>query len=310
VEGDELRCFYHGWKYGPDGQCTEQPAEPEPFCSRIRIRSYPTEEYLGLVFAYLGEGDAPPLPRFPEFEDEDEGVLEAYTYGTPWNANVFNSLENDPFHGAWVHRESYIASGRIGNPTVTCEETAYGYTTHIRLPEGATHWAEAQNHFLMPNANYATRTAPELGRDAWREAIAWRVPVDDTHMTTFGVNFTHMPKEKRADYLARARAREEALAQLPAYTDVAEAVLRGELRIEDIADRHQQPGRLFNIQDYVSQVGQGAIPDTSQWHFGREDVTVIMLRNLWQREMRKLAEGRPLKEWHHTGRLSVGTAHV
>src|SRR5436190_5980803 len=37
VEGDELRCFYHGWKYDGSGQCTEQPAEPEPFCQRIRI---------------------------------------------------------------------------------------------------------------------------------------------------------------------------------------------------------------------------------------------------------------------------------
>src|SRR5437879_12204501 len=80
VEGDELRCFYHGWKYGPDGQCTEQPAEPEPFCNRIRIRSYPTEDYLGLIFAYMGEGDPPELPRFPELEDEDDGLRENYTY--------------------------------------------------------------------------------------------------------------------------------------------------------------------------------------------------------------------------------------
>src|SRR3954454_15819062 len=68
VEGDELRCFYHGWKYGPDGQCTEQPAEPEPFCNRIRIRSYPVREYLELIFAYLGEGEAPEFPRFPQLE--------------------------------------------------------------------------------------------------------------------------------------------------------------------------------------------------------------------------------------------------
>src|SRR6478672_10163877 len=71
VEGDELRCFYHGWKYGPDGQCTEQPAEPEPFCSRIKIKSYPTRDYLGLVFAYLGEGEPPEFPRYREFEAED-----------------------------------------------------------------------------------------------------------------------------------------------------------------------------------------------------------------------------------------------
>jgi 5,5'-dehydrodivanillate O-demethylase len=310
VEGERIRCFYHGWVYEGSGQCVEQPAEPEPFCARIGIKSCPVQDYLGLVFAWLGEGEAPPPPRFPEFEDDDEGVREAYTYGTPWRANVFNALENDPFHGAWVHRESYIASGRVGIPTVTCEETEYGYTTHVRLPSEATHWRESQTHFLMPNVNYATRTAPELGRDAWREAIAWRVPVDDEHMTSFGLNFTHMPKERQAEYLAGRKARAEKLAQLPSYTAVAHAVLRGELRIEDIADRHQHPDRLFNIQDYVSQVGQGSIPDRSAWHFGKEDVTVLMLQNLWRREMRNLAEGRPMKQWRHEGALSVGKAHV
>src|SRR4051794_16772716 len=29
VEGDNLRCFYHGWAYDGNGQCVEQPAEPE-----------------------------------------------------------------------------------------------------------------------------------------------------------------------------------------------------------------------------------------------------------------------------------------
>src|SRR4051812_43770321 len=34
VEGDTIRCFYHGWAYDGNGQCVEQPAEPEPFCNR------------------------------------------------------------------------------------------------------------------------------------------------------------------------------------------------------------------------------------------------------------------------------------
>ncbi|MPZ14890.1 MAG: Rieske 2Fe-2S domain-containing protein [Chloroflexi bacterium] len=71
VEGDNLRCFYHGWMYDGSGQCVEQPAEPQPFCARIRIRSYPVQEYLGLVFAYLGEGDPSELPRYREFEGDD-----------------------------------------------------------------------------------------------------------------------------------------------------------------------------------------------------------------------------------------------
>jgi 5,5'-dehydrodivanillate O-demethylase oxygenase subunit len=47
VEGDCLRCFYHGWKYAGSGQCVEQPAEPKPFADKIQIPSYPVTEYLG-----------------------------------------------------------------------------------------------------------------------------------------------------------------------------------------------------------------------------------------------------------------------
>ena len=75
VEGDCIRCFYHGWKYDASGQCVEQPAEDSSFAAKVSIRSYPTQECLGLIFAYLGEGEPPPLPHYPEFEGE--GILEA-----------------------------------------------------------------------------------------------------------------------------------------------------------------------------------------------------------------------------------------
>src|SRR3954451_8659959 len=69
VEGDDLRCFYHGWKYDETGQCVEMPAEDPSFPPKVKIRSYPVQEYLGLIFAYLGEGEPPALPRFPALEE-------------------------------------------------------------------------------------------------------------------------------------------------------------------------------------------------------------------------------------------------
>jgi 5,5'-dehydrodivanillate O-demethylase len=74
VEGDCIRCVYHGWLFNSAGQCTEQPAENTSFASKIRIRGCPTREYLGLIFAYFGEGEAPTFPRFPHMEED--GVLE------------------------------------------------------------------------------------------------------------------------------------------------------------------------------------------------------------------------------------------
>src|SRR5690606_3598847 len=68
VEGDDIRCFYHGWKYGPDGGCVQQPAEPRPFCKDVPVASWPVEEYLGIIFAYVGEGAPPPLQRYANFE--------------------------------------------------------------------------------------------------------------------------------------------------------------------------------------------------------------------------------------------------
>ena len=51
VEGDTLACLYHGWTYDGSGQCIAQPPEKRSFASTVRIRSYPAQEYLGLVFA-------------------------------------------------------------------------------------------------------------------------------------------------------------------------------------------------------------------------------------------------------------------
>ena len=62
VEGDCIRCRFHGWKFDSSGQCIEQPAEKESFAEKIRIRSCPTQEYLKLIFVYFGEGEPPPLP--------------------------------------------------------------------------------------------------------------------------------------------------------------------------------------------------------------------------------------------------------
>ena len=44
VEGDSIRCIYHGWLFNGTGQCTDQPAKEKSFGAEIRIRGYPTPE--------------------------------------------------------------------------------------------------------------------------------------------------------------------------------------------------------------------------------------------------------------------------
>jgi 5,5'-dehydrodivanillate O-demethylase oxygenase subunit len=124
VEDDCIRCMYHGWTFDGDGHCVDQPAEPPAFKERIHIPGFPTQEYLGLIFAWLGEGAPPPLPRYPWFEEE--GVLEADTYLR--YSNYFYTLDNhsDEVHVIFTHRNTnFSRAGLQEVPVIEAEETEY-----------------------------------------------------------------------------------------------------------------------------------------------------------------------------------------
>ncbi|MGH3439712.1 MAG: Rieske 2Fe-2S domain-containing protein, partial [Sciscionella sp.] len=66
VEPNGIRCPYHGWVFGLDGQCLEQPAERDEtnFRERVKANAGVAQELGGLVWAYVGPQPAPLLPRF------------------------------------------------------------------------------------------------------------------------------------------------------------------------------------------------------------------------------------------------------
>jgi 5,5'-dehydrodivanillate O-demethylase len=55
----------------------------------------------------------------------------------------------------------------------------------------------------------------------------------------------------------------------------------------------------------VVLAGLGAIPEYRNEHLGRSDRGVILLRKIWARELRALAEGQPLKEWWRPAGLAA-----
>ena len=92
----------------------------------------------------------------------------------------------------------------------------------------------------------------------------------------------------------------------PSHVELGEKVFRGEAKIKNMtgADNYE----LSRIEDYVAQVGQGAIADQSQFHLGRNDAVVILFRKIWERELRALLEGRPTKQWKALSQADFETA--
>jgi 5,5'-dehydrodivanillate O-demethylase len=294
VEDDCIRCFYHGWKYDGSGQCVEQPAENESFAQKITIRSFPTREYLGLIFTYFGAGAAPPFPRCPELEEE--GELDVGTYLR--RCNFFNTLENgvDQTHVPFTHAKSNFTKFGLNwdIPRITAEETNYGVAMYGTRSNGITR----VNHYVMPNILYI-KGSPESAKEGWREAFAWRVPIDDVTHRSFNIALVHVTGAAARRFRERQRQQQEILSALPSADQMAASALAGKISVHEIEERPD----LVNIQDHVAQEGQGAIPDRHGERLGRSDAAVILVRQIWRRELGALAEGKPLKNWSRPERL-------
>ena len=295
VEGDCVRCRYHGWKYEGSGQCVEQPGEDESNAEKIHIRSYPTQEYLGLIFVYFGDEEAPALRRYPGLDGP--GVLEVYP-PEYWPCNYFNRIDNacDVGHVSFTHRDSREAVDQHPElPVLSAHETESGIMT--RVVRGGKLMASLQFH--MPNTNHfrtdLSLRDPKSGvSGGYLDRLLFRVPVDDESCVSFPIDFAHVSGDSAKEY--RERRLQARKATTDSHLEMGEAMLAGMLRMVDVK-KQTNLKNLTSLEDYIVQVGQGEIADRINERLGRMDVGVILLRKVWERELQALAEGRPLKPW-------------
>jgi len=278
VEGDTIRCRYHGWRFDESGQCVEQPAEPKAFCAKVqKLASYPTHEAHGFVFAYLGEGDAPAFRPLPGLEG---GPREGWTVCPSVElipCNYFQSAENimDDVHVNFSHRGHLVnTAARPYIPTKTwATETPFGLT---QLQERGDRTDRI--HFIMPNQCFLAHPLHTARDDKpfWFKALFWYVPIDDESHLHFLIMVYHTKRQERP-------------AGTPVHEEI-EAILSGEKSWEDVA-KHPN---IIRIQDGVAICAQGKIVDRSRERLGTSDAAVILLRKVWKRELKLLAAGKPV----------------
>jgi 5,5'-dehydrodivanillate O-demethylase oxygenase subunit len=287
VLGDSIECFYHGWTFNQNGQCIAQPAERDGvgFAPRVRLKSYPTREYLGLVFAYFGDGEPPPFPHLDMYDTE--GVIDAMASFRECNYFEQVEISVDEVHFNFVHRQSQFADAGLNAeiPIVEGEEAEHGI-----VRSASRSGVSRVSHIFMPNMLLSMVHSKYRG---WGELAAWRVPVDDNSHITFTVNLVHATGADAEDFKKKRLERRQKLAALPSGNEVAQRILRGQMNIDEINDR---PDALV-IQDLVAMMGADAGRDRRLDQLGRSDRQLALLRNIWRRELLALDEDRPLKSW-------------
>jgi 5,5'-dehydrodivanillate O-demethylase len=289
VEGDDIRCIYHGWRYDCTGQCVEQPAEDSSFAAKVRIGTYPTREYMGLIFTYFGEGNPPQFPPYPG--ERLDAIVDLWNVETV-PCNYFQCFENsmDEVHVAFVHRPGGSHKNIQDLPIVGAEETDWGM---LRTGTRANGKVRRSLHY-MPNVTRVI-VPPVAGMDGvggWVEIFFNFTPIDDeNHLWLITSNVTVSGKEAEA-YRAKRAEYHQKIAAAPPARDIAVELMAGQHNYSEM----QHPD-LVIIQDIAVQAGQGRIADRERERLGRSDTAIILWRKILARELRAVAEGRPGKNW-------------
>jgi phenylpropionate dioxygenase-like ring-hydroxylating dioxygenase large terminal subunit len=109
VEGNALRCAYHGWRYSPDGNVIEIPSMPDvAIPARACVRSFSARVAYDLVWVRLDDRMRTEIPGCTAWSSSVEPdpamrVLAGEPY--TWPVGAARRVENfvDLAHFAWVH---------------------------------------------------------------------------------------------------------------------------------------------------------------------------------------------------------------
>jgi vanillate O-demethylase monooxygenase subunit len=135
IEDHEIVCPYHGLRYDGTGRCTHIPAQdPEiVISSKLSLQVFPAIERFGMVWTCLApDGEMPPLPDWPQFEDPSWQAIPIPP--AFWKASAMRQTENfnDVAHLSHVHTGTFgiAKSARIPSYEVKRGDT----TLHFEIP--------------------------------------------------------------------------------------------------------------------------------------------------------------------------------
>jgi phenylpropionate dioxygenase-like ring-hydroxylating dioxygenase large terminal subunit len=294
IEAAGIRCCYHGWLYDAEGRCIDMPCEAPGYAERMDVwqPAYPTHEYGGLVFLYMGPPEKKPL--FPMYDildtrGRDDVVLRGmrlwadHSVGWVRDCNWLQHFENnaDPFHILILH--NMISGDQFGSavtkgawPRLGFERTPLGtrYTWNRLLPNGNRMFRHCEkilpNIFLVPNIHERGEiaTAPYKASE-----VSWCVPADNEHL--FGISIVAWPlKDGVPD------------PDFKSGIDTLTPVRPGQMRERTYEERQLRP------DDMEAQESQRPIAIHALETLALSDREIVQLRRLLREAARDVAEGR------------------
>jgi phthalate 4,5-dioxygenase len=304
-----IRCVYHGWKYDVDGACVEAPNEPPEYAfeSKLRTTAYPTREYGGIIWAYMGPRDrVPDLPkhewaRVPESNrhvskrSQETNYLQAVEGGIDSSHSNFLHATIEAFRRTPSYIEKVQNSANLRAkyhlldraPRFTTKKTEYGLLVGVRRNAEADTYYWRLTQFLLP-----AYTIIPYQKGLSIHGHCW-VPRDDQSCWVWTMSWNPDEPLSAEEWQV---IRSEAFV----HTAVDPVTFRPYRNADNdyMIDRQLQRTTSmtgihgFASQDRAVQESMGPRVDRTRERLGSSDAAIIAMRRLLLDEVRALQQGR------------------
>jgi phthalate 4,5-dioxygenase oxygenase subunit len=311
-----LRCIYHGWKYDAEGVCVDMPNEPPEYAfeNKVRITAYPTREYGGLIWAYMGPGDH--VPELPKLEWARVPETHRYISKRFQETNYLQAVEGgiDSSHSNFLHatieafRQTPAYVEKVKNstnlrakyhlldkaPHFTVKKTDYGLLIAVRRNAESDSYYWRLTQFLLPAYSmipyqkglsiHGHCWIPRDDHTCWVWTMSWNpeAPLsiedwDSIHNETF----VHAKVDPVTFRPIRNAANDYLIDREKQRTTSMSGI------------------QSFASQDQAMQEGMGPSVDRTRERLGTSDTAIIAMRRLLLQEVRALQQGHEPVAAHH-----------
>jgi len=301
-----LRCLYHGWKMDVLGNVLEMVSEPvaSGMAQKVKHTAYPTHEWGGFVWAYMGPAETMPQFQPPAWAPHADVRVTIAKAIIPCNWAQILEGAIDSAHSSSLHSSDMVPA-RVDSakatdsmwlrpstdkaPRMQVERGPYGFRyAAIRRPIKDA----ARNDYVRTTVFVAPAAALIPPNNLYNVANI-NVPMDDTHTAFYFMAWGHPAQTPDTASWRKFLGQQVGIDLDETYRPLRN---QGNMFWQDRAA--MKAGNFTGItgfpnQDIAMWVTMGAIADRSHDRLGASDLAIVEFRKQMLEAVRAFQDGKP-----------------
>lgn len=301
-----LRCLYHGWKMDIDGNVLEMASEPPAsgMVDKVKHTAYPTQEWGGVVWAYMGPKETMPAFQPPAWAPTADTRVSIAKVLLPCNwaqilEGAIDSAHSSSLHssdmvparvsGAAATDKAWLRPSTDKAPRMQVQRSGYGFRyAAIRRPI-----QNASSHDYVRSTVFVAPASALIPPNNLYNVANVNVPMDDTNTAFYFLAWGHPAQTPETETWRKFLGQTVGVDLDDRYRPLRNEENRFWQDRQAMKAGNFTGIKGFPNQDVAMWVTMGPIADRTNDRLGASDIAVVEFRKQMLDAVRAFQNGEP-----------------